>query len=209
MQSAEKRVVGIASIIYTVGLAGLFFSSTRGQIIGLTPINLALSLLVPLIFQKKWSVGLFVGLICIGICGFFIEYAGVHTGLIFGKYHYGKTLGPGWQGIPYMIGLNWAMLVFFTVSALSGRIGNAWSIALACAGIMTLYDFVMEPGAVWMGMWHWHKGIIPLQNYIAWFICSFLLVRLYLLLTKPERNPIAASLLVIQFLFFGAIRLLF
>jgi putative membrane protein len=209
MQAAEKRVVGIAAIIYAVGLSGLYFTATRPHIIGLTPINLALSLLVPLIFLKKWNGGLFIGLICVGLCGFFIEYAGVHTGLIFGNYHYGKTLGPGWQGIPYMIGINWAMLVFFAVSALSGRIGNAWGIALSGAAIMTFYDFIMEPGAVSMYMWRWDNGIIPLQNYIAWFVCSFVLIRMYLWLAKPERNAIATSLLIIQIIFFAAVRLIF
>ncbi|MBM3399034.1 MAG: carotenoid biosynthesis protein [Bacteroidetes bacterium] len=209
MQSAEKRIVAIAAIVYAVGITGLFIASTRSQIMGLTPVNLALSLLVPLIFQKKWSAGLFIGLLCVGVCGFFIEYAGVHTGLIFGKYHYGNTLGPGWQGIPYMIGVNWAMLVFFSVSALSGRIGNAWGLALAGAAIMTFYDYIMEPVAVRMGLWYWDKRIIPMQNYVAWFVCSFVLIRLYLWLAKPEQNPVAASLLVIQTAFFAALRLFF
>lgn len=209
MQSAEKRVVGIAAIVYAVGLAGLLFQGTRSQVIGLTPLNLILSFLVPLVFQKKWSPCLFMGLLCSGLCGFFIEYAGVHTGLIFGKYHYGKTLGPGWEGIPYLIGLNWAMLIFFVVSTLSGRLGNAWLISLIGACIMTLYDFVMEPAAIKMGMWSWDNGIIPLQNYLAWFVCSFFLIRLYLMIIKPERNAIATSLLIIQMVFFIAIKLCF
>lgn len=209
MQSAEKRVVGIAVIVYAVGLAGLLFQETRSQVIGLTPLNLMLSFLVPLVFQKKWSPGLFIGLLCSGLCGFFIEYAGVHTGLIFGKYHYGKTLGPGWEGIPYLIGLNWAMLIFFVVSTLSGRLGNAWLISLTGACMMTLYDFVMEPAAIKMGMWSWDNGIIPLQNYLAWFVCSFLLIRVYLMMVKPERNAIATSLLIIQMVFFIAIKLWF
>ncbi|MBM3921085.1 MAG: carotenoid biosynthesis protein [Sphingomonadales bacterium] len=208
MQGAEKRVVGIAAIIYAIGLTGLFIAGTRAQVIGLTPLNLGLSLSLPLIFQKKWSFGLFTGLLCVAVCGFFIEYAGVHTGLLFGNYHYGKTLGIGWQGIPYMIGINWAMLVFFVVSSLSGRIGNAWGIAITGGFIMTFYDFIMEPGAVWMGMWHWKNGIIPMQNYIAWFICSFLLIRLYLWVAKPERNAIATALLIIQTVFFAAVRLI-
>jgi putative membrane protein len=209
MQSAEKRVVGIAGIVYAVGLTGLLFQAIRPQVIGLTPLNLILSFIVPLVFQKKWNPGLFMGLICSGLCGFFIEYAGVHTGLIFGQYFYGKTLGPGWEGIPYLIGLNWAMLIYFVVSTLSGRIGNAWLISLAGACIMTLYDFVMEPAAVKMGMWYWQGGNIPLQNYIAWFLCSFVLIRLYLMMVKPERNAIATSLLIIQMVFFIAIKLWF
>jgi putative membrane protein len=207
MQSAEKRVVGIAAIVYAVGIAGLLFPATRSQIIGLTPLNLILSFAVPLIFQKKWHPGLFMGLLCSGLCGFFIEYAGVHTGLIFGQYHYGKTLGPGWEGIPYLIGLNWAMLIYFVISTLSGRIGNSWLISLAGACIMTLYDFVMEPAAVKMGMWFWQGGNIPLQNYLAWFFCSFVLIRLYLSMAKPERNAIATSLLITQMVFFLAINL--
>jgi putative membrane protein len=209
MQSTEKRVVAIAGIVYLVGLSGLIYQQTRTQIINLTPLNLALSLLVPLIFQKKWSLGLFAGLLCAGLCGFFIEYAGVHTGLIFGNYHYGKTLGTGWEGIPYMIGLNWAMLIFYVTATLAGRLQNAWLTSLTGACMMTFYDFIMEPAAVKMGMWYWKGGIIPLQNYLAWFICSLILIRVYLLITKPEKNAIASSLLIIQLLFFTAIYLWF
>jgi putative membrane protein len=209
MQSSEKRVVAIAGIVYLVGLSGLLYPETRTQVIHLTPINLFLSLLVPLIFQKKWSAGLFAGLICAGLCGFFIEYAGVHTGLIFGNYHYGKTLGPGWEGIPYMIGLNWSMLIFYVTATLAGSLRNAWLTSIAGACMMTFYDFIMEPAAVKMGMWYWKGGIIPMQNYLAWFVCSFVLIRLYLLMTKPEKNAIATSLLIIQLLFFTAIHLWF
>jgi len=60
-----------------------------------------------------------------------------------------------------------------------------------------------------MGLWYWDKGIIPMQNYVAWFVCSFVLIRLYLWLAKPEQNPVAASLLVIQTAFFAALRLFF
>ena len=209
MQSTEKRVVAIACIVYIVGLSGLLYQETRNQVIHLTPVNLALSLLVPLIFQRKWSAGLFLGLLCSALCGFFIEYAGVHTGLIFGNYHYGKTLGPGWEGIPYMIGMNWAMLIFYVTATLSGRLRNTWLASLAGAFIMTFYDFIMEPAAVKMGMWYWKGGIIPMQNYLAWFVCSFILIRVYLLITKAEKNAIATSLLIIQLLFFAAIHLWF
>jgi putative membrane protein len=74
---------------------------------------------------------------------------------------------------------------------------------------MTLYDFIMEPSASWMGMWYWENGIIPIQNYVAWFISSFLMIRLFLWLSKPERNAVATSVLVIQLVFFTLIRLLF
>jgi putative membrane protein len=58
-------------------------------------------------------------------------------------------------------------------------------------------------------MWYWQGGNIPLQNYIAWFLCSFVLIRLYLMMVKPERNAIATSLLIIQMVFFIAIKLWF
>jgi putative membrane protein len=108
-----------------------------------------------------------------------------------------------------MIGLNWAMLIFYVTATLAGRLQNAWLTSLTGACMMTFYDFIMEPAAVKMGMWYWKGGIIPLQNYLAWFICSLILIRVYLLITKPEKNAIASSLLIIQLLFFTAIYLWF
>lgn len=208
MNSIEKRILLIAGIIYAVGIAGFAWEDSRSLFIRLTPWNIAGAFALGLVFQKKWPLNLFISLLCIAVCGFFVEYAGVHTGVIFGRYHYGKTLGPGWESIPFLIGLNWACMVFFTSSLLARYIKNPWAAALAGALLMTGYDFLLEPVAVKLDMWTWEESGIPLRNYIAWFVFSFAFIRIHSMLVRIEPNRIAGSLFIMQAVFFAALRLI-
>ena len=74
--------------------------------------------------------------------------------------------------------------------------------ALIGAALMVVYDFALEPAAIDMDMWNW-GGPVPMQNYIAWFIISFVLIWFA---DKTEmvnrKNKIAAPLFFIQLLFF-------
>lgn len=208
MKHVENRVLGIAAIVYAVGVAGFYLESTRSLFITLTPWNIAGAVGLSLLFHKQWSGGLFAALLCIATAGFFVEYAGVHTGLIFGSYQYGKTLGAGWQGIPFLIGLNWAGLVYGVTSLLSFKVKNPWLAAITGAALMTGYDFLLEPAAIKFDMWTWTGNSIPLKNYIAWFLTSLVFIRLFLYMTKAERNKVAAGLFLIQMAFFGLLMLL-
>ncbi len=202
MNTVENRFIAIICIIYTVGLLGFIIPSLNPLFLKLTPLNIMGAFVIAWVFHKKWEAKFVMLIITAGILGFFIEYAGVKTGVIFGSYTYGKTLGTGWQGIPYLIGLNWAALVFFTGALVSGRINNPWLGALAAAVLMTVYDFFLEPVAMRYDFWSWKHGIIPIKNYIAWFIISFGMHLLINSNVKPAKNRMAAAMYFIQLGFF-------
>jgi putative membrane protein len=67
---------------------------------------------------------------------------------------------------------------------------------------MTLYDFFMEPVAMKYDFWDWKDGIIPIQNYVAWFLIALVFHLILNAIAKPIRNRMAASLFYIQFGFF-------
>ncbi|MEK0440911.1 MAG: hypothetical protein RLZZ504_1827 [Bacteroidota bacterium] len=202
MNNVENRFITLIAIIYCVGIAGFIIPSLNPTFIWLTPYNIIAAFIFAWIFHKKWEAKHVALIITVGVLGFFLEYAGVTTGKIFGSYHYGKTLGRGWQGVPYLIGLNWAALVFFTSSLLAGRFSNPYGASFLGASLMTLYDFFLEPVAMRYDFWHWHRGIVPVQNYIAWFIAAFLFQLLLHLNTKPQRNKMAGAMYLIQLGFF-------
>lgn len=208
MAKFENRVIAILCIFYAVGLLIQVFWPHPQLFKTLTPVNIVAGFCMALFFRKKIDFPFISALFAVGVCGFFIEYAGIHTGLIFGKYSYGKTLGAGWQGVPYLIGLNWACLIFFCTSALAGHLKNAWVISIVCGLMMVGYDFVLEPVAVHYNMWHWFGKPIPIKNYIAWFAASVLFCRLFLVLSKPEKNKVATAVFFLQAAFFLFIRLL-
>jgi len=202
MNNVENRFITLVAIIYFIGILGFMIPSLTPTFVWLTPYNIIAAFVFSWIFHKKWEAKHVAIIITVGILGFLLEYAGVKTGSIFGSYHYGHTLGRGWQGVPYLIGLNWAALIFFTSSLLAGRVDNPYAASFLGAAMMTLYDFFLEPVAMRYDFWHWDNSKIPSQNYIAWFIASLLMHLLLHLSTKPQRNKMAGAMYFIQLGFF-------
>ena len=84
--------------------------------------------------------------------------------------------------VPLTIPLAWHVVVtnaLFLVRALAPHVSRLAEAALA--GLLcTLYDFILEPFATTVkGYWIWREGAIPPLNYIAWFVLSALLIRLF------------------------------
>jgi putative membrane protein len=202
MQTVENRFIAVIAVIYAVGIAGFMIPSLNALFMWLTPINILATFVIAWIFHKKWEFNHVLMILIIGIIGFFIELAGVKTQAIFGSYLYGKTLGAKWQGVPYLIGVNWAAMIFYTSSLLAGRIKNNLGVAFLGALIMTIYDYFLEPVAVKYDFWHWKNGIIPLQNYFVWFIVAFVMHLILNAACKPIKNRMATALLFIQMAFF-------
>ena len=202
MQTVENRFIAVIAIIYAVGVAGFIIPSLNPLFIWLTPINILGTFIIAWIFHKKWDINHFLMIAIIGLIGFFIELAGVKTDAIFGSYYYGATLGKKWQSVPYLIGVNWAAMVFYTSSLLAGRIKNNLGTAFLGASVMTIYDYFLEPVAMRYDFWHWKSSIIPLQNYIAWFVVSFIMHLILNAASKPIKNKMASALFFIQLGFF-------
>jgi bisanhydrobacterioruberin hydratase len=233
----------LLTAMYTAGLIGLNIPQTTSLFRFLTPFNLIASLGILLYFHEDWSRNFNIFIIITFLTGFFIEVLGVKTGLIFGKYQYDTTLGFKTWGVPPVIGVNWLMLVY-CVGVSSQRLDSIlWSklqtststirgfiISIYGAIILTALDYLVEPIAIRQQMWSWFGQMPPLQNYIGWFVVSFVLLYLfYLLVLKPKpslgitaqssvgtqttetaitlTNPIAQWLLILNILFFGIQRL--
>lgn len=204
----DNLAIAILLLLYIVGIGALWFD-VHPDFILLTPVNLLISLGLMLWRHpaKDRALWIFVG-ICY-IAGFVVEMAGVQTGLIFGEYKYGKVLGLKLWGTPLLIGVNWVMLVYTSavvVDRLWGEMPLLPRIALAAA-IMVALDVLIEPVAVAFGFWSWERGIIPLQNYIAWYVLAFALIALFYKLKGRVFNKAALALLVLQFLFFGILNI--
>lgn len=207
MNNNEKRNVGIFLILYAVGLAGFLLPAIRPLVLPLTPFTLLISFLLPLWTDKSIPLKALLTLALCAIIAFFCEVAGVYTGRIFGVYHYGKTLGLKWLEVPLIIGVNWAALLYFSTRLVASFIRQKGLIVFISAGIMTLYDYIMEPVAVHFDFWHWQQHKIPTQNYLAWFVLSVLLSALFLSSHKPGKHKPAIHVFAIQGIFFILLRL--
>ena len=196
-------------IIYMVGVCGIVLTNPEQQqlFLQITPLNLIVTTIFALLFHPKWNGSFIASGLIVLLFGFFVEVIGVKTGVIFGTYWYGKTLGVKLLEVPVMIGVNWFLLVYL-IAAVLHKIRNVISFAAIAAAEMTLLDVFIEPVAIKLDFWQWQNDVIPLQNYIAWYLISFLLFLFFRKVNGTIQNRIAIIVLAIQFLFFAVLNLL-
>ena len=225
MQQRVLWATGIALLIHVVGLVGMTWIDKQ-WFSNLTPVNLILMLALLMWTQPVKNLSFYIFFVVAFLSGMMSEIIGVHTGLLFGNYSYGKVLGFGIYKVPLMIGVNWFMIVFNAAAAvlyiltyLKSRLKqNAGptthfllDFMLISGGAMlaTFFDWVMEPVAVKLGFWNWSgDGDIPFLNYICWYLLSMFLLFAARLLGVQFRNPFALYLFLIQLMFFITLRVL-
>jgi uncharacterized membrane protein len=121
------------------------------------------------------------------VVSYCMEEAGVRTGLLFGPYHYGDTLGAKLGDVPAIIPLAWFMMVYpcwvvartlLRGTEMRTMVGLAM-LSLAAALVMTGWDMVMDPGMAAAHNWVWEQGGeyfgVPLRNYFGWVETTFLI----------------------------------
>jgi putative membrane protein len=160
-------------VIFSVGIVGMVFPFSREFFKSLTPIILILSLALVYVFHSPYGSRFWLVSALIFLLGFFSEVIGVGTGLVFGSYQYGDTLGIKIFHTPLMIGINWLLLVYCS-SYIAGRfVDSLYFRSIVSAALMVVYDFALEPSAIYLDMWSWEGNAVPLQNYLAWGIIAF------------------------------------
>lgn len=199
--------IAVLVILHVVGAVGLQTAS-HDWFLSLTPVNLLISAVLVMAFHKGNPAKLAAIFAITALAGFFVEVAGVKSGVIFGEYAYGETLGPKALEVPFTIGLNWFVLVYAT-----GMITRGWRVPLVLraavsALLMVLLDIFLEPVAIQLDFWSWTDGVPPLQNYAAWFGLAFLLGLVLQSLKFEKGNKVAVTLFIIQMLFFGTLNLI-
>lgn len=203
----------IALLFHISGAIGLH-SSAREWFISMTPFTLTLmGILLVLTDHGKPSHLMKIFLVSFAV-GYFSEYLGVNTGLIFGDYSYGNALGLKIFNVPIMIGLLWFMTIvsvgnlakylmkyikfprFIKVMELPFKVNIA-------ALLTVLFDFFLEPAAIKLGYWSWEGSGIPLYNYVCWYFVSAVIYSFFFRWQADSTpNRLAIALVFIQLFFF-------
>lgn len=160
--------IGIVWLFHLSGILGIVLGSQE-WFVKKTLINLSICFVLLLYLGPINGYRQYLSILLFFLAGILVEWIGVTTGFPFGVYHYGKTLGLKVDGVPYMIGINWAMLVLITGTLASKITHNTLIKILIGASLMVFLDLFIEPTAEALDLWHWQNGNIPLSNYIAWF----------------------------------------
>lgn len=196
----------VLMIFYLVGIVGLTSTQLRPDFLPLSFLNLSISFLVLLIALKKHTVRLYVFMVLAFFIGMAAEWIGVHTGYLFGAYHYGENLGPLWWGVPIIIGINWVMLTIISAS-IAIRVPVHWIIKAFIGTVLMLgLDLLIEPVAIISDYWIW-DGEIPISNFVGWFLIAFLIQVLYFSQHLAEQNKVATVLYCIQIVFFSVLNI--
>ncbi len=196
-------------VIFLVGIIGHLYEPLRDLMLLLTPATLLLTGFIVLFFSYKTSNNKFLSWAVITyVITFLLEVIGVKTGLIFGEYNYGQTLGIKLFEVPLIIGFNWVFVILGSISMARLITTNIYLIAFISASIAFIFDLILEPIAISLNYWTWTEGIIPFQNYIVWFVIAFISSIGFGYLNVSVRSKISSHYLIVQFLFF-AILLIF
>ena len=213
----------IAVLFHSIGLIGLLFFD-KAFFLAATPFNLLLSFVLLIWTQTDKNSAFFLFVAACFIIGIVVEVIGVNTGFLFGDYAYGNVLGPEIKNVPVLIGVNWFLIIYCCgisintllmkainrIAADSGKSPmalKALSVIIDGATLAVFFDWLMEPVAVKLGYWVWNSdGVIPMFNYICWFVVSLLLLMVFHFAKFNKQNKFAVNLLLIQLMFFLLLR---
>jgi bisanhydrobacterioruberin hydratase len=203
----------LLTLMYLAGLVGMHLPVYQYFFRAFTPIHIAFSCLMLLLYHGAVGIKTAGIFLAIALLGFGVEVLGVKTGLVFGAYSYGSTLGPRLLSVPVSIGLNWltnSYLCYYMVSVfLKKHSQNHGLYSLVAALLMVVFDVFIEPVAMAFDFWQWQQGSPPLLNFIGWFVVSLLIFYVFFAKINVSSNKIASHLFTLQLLFFVLNNLIF
>jgi putative membrane protein len=215
----------VAIIFHSIGLIGILYFD-RDFFIRTTPLNLLLMFALLIYTHQTTSRSFIYFFVICFFSGILAELVGTKTGMLFGNYVYGTVLGPAIEGVPWIIGINWFIVMYCSGTAihtlmhklaagknanelpLSGKLRTV-ALIIDGATLAVFFDWLMEPVAIKLGYWKWlGDGEIPFYNYLCWFVLSALLLLLFSKMNFYKNNKFAVHLLGIQAMFFMLLRTL-
>jgi len=206
--SINRKAISIIVIFHLVGLIGLSIPFTRSIFLYIVPWHLLLMMAVIVLNHNRVDTRFIFFLVLIFISGFAAEWAGIHKHWFFGDYYYGKTLGFKVLDVPLIVGVNWFLLTYSaSVLMQRSRLKSMFLRIIIGSLILVLLDLLIEPVAVRLDYWHWAGDVIPLKNYLSWFLASVVMLSIYELFRFKYQSVVAPVFLLIQFIFFGILYL--
>jgi len=133
-------------------------------------------------------------ILILSIFSMIIESIGVLTGLPYGSFSYTQSLGPKIGVVPWTVSFGWVPLVIASWALTDRLIKNQTSIlkkALVGSVIITIFDLVLDPGAVALNFWVWSpQGAyynVPISNFVGWLLSGFIGMIIILKALKTEK----------------------
>jgi len=161
--------------LWLINFSGVFgiLSDQNEFFLSTTPYVLSFTLLLLILNHDLSDKKSKIGLMLIFLFGLIVEILGVNYDLFFGEYSYGANLGPKIHEVPFVIGLNWVLLIIATGSVSDKLIkGKEIFKILFASSLMVLIDLLIEQSAPKLDYWEFIISPVPFSNYLWWFIFS-------------------------------------
>jgi len=196
---------GLIAFVWIVHIAAMIGVSIGFQdwFVTKTPLNLLLISIALILFYPFVNLKEFTTFIMIAIIAFYSEWLGVHFGWIFGDYSYGQNLGWKIEGVPFLISMNWAVLVLITATLATRLVQGLVPRVIIGSLLMVFLDIFMEPIAPRFDYWEFAGGSAPILNYIGWFGVACLLQTIVQKSDFIGDVRISLHLYVVQLIFFA------
>lgn len=131
--------------------------------------------------------------IVLGVYALLIETSAIYTGFPYGHFAYSDLLGGKIFGLtPWTVFLAWTPLVIAAYAIARSFAGNFIARIAIVAVVGTMFDLVLDPGAVRLGFWQYagDGGFygVPLSNFLGWLVSSSIaaaLIEVFLLRVRP------------------------
>ena len=211
MQTKHKLPIFLILLFHISGFIGMCCTPYMQWFLNNTPLNLLVAFFSIFISIPNKTLNFYKISLFIAIFGWLVEYIGITTFLPFGKYDYRNSImGVQFLGVPLMLGANWWLQVYAYGTIADIGVGafvktNKYNIlikSLFAAFLMVVSDIPMEILANKIGLWYWHEGSAPLQNYVGWFAYGFLLQIVCHYYQIFEKNSVAIVYAATTTLFF-------
>jgi isopentenyl-diphosphate delta-isomerase type 1 len=181
----------------------------------LSAVNVVLFAL-PSFWAVRWWLGWRDGAILIAVLGVYalaIEASAILTGFPYGHFGYSDLLGFRMFGlVPWTVAFAWTPLLLGAYAVAANLFAGRISRVVATTLILTLFDVVLDPGAVRLGFWRydgggWFYGV-PMSNFIGWLVSglmgSVILEGLVAYFKPLMPTPMQLATSVILIIFFWA-----
>lgn len=201
----EDLAVAIIWLFHVSGIVGILYGDSH-WFVNATPLNLGLSFALLLYTSRRQSRVFIIAFVAF-IVGLVAEAIGVNYGLIFGDYTYGNALGSKIAGVPWLIGVNWAILTICCGAIATHMVDSFIFRILLGVALMLFLDGVIEPIAPILDFWEFSGGVAPMQNYLGWFMVGLPLQIFFQLLKIRLEETFTHHLYLLQLLFFTVLLL--
>jgi putative membrane protein len=144
----------------------------------------------------------------LGLFAVTIETFALHTGFPYGRFSYGDKIGaelPG--GVPWTVCFAWSPLLLGAMP-LAHRIATTSRVTrcICAALIVTVFDGVLDPGAVSQNYWQYQAGGVyygvPISNFCGWLLSGFIGAWIFSAITGDAvapRSLVRSTLLILLF----------